>query len=76
MDNVLFGGMSFSADNKFVIVGYTIKNLDINGSIEIPMDDYTNAISVSGLDGMKKYVVDTLQKKLSELLQSMEIEGK
>lgn len=76
MDNVLFGGMSFSADNKLVIVGYTIKNLDINGSIEIPMDDYTNAISVSGLDGMKKYVVDTLQKKLNELLQSMEIEGK
>lgn len=76
MDNVLFGGMVFIDGNKKVSMNYTIKNLNIHGEIELPMEDYTKAIGEEGLNGIKKYVVDTLQKKLNELLQSMEVEGK
>lgn len=76
MDNVLFGGMVFIDGNKKVNMNYTIKNLNIHGEIEFPMEEYTKAIGEKGLDGIKKHLVNTLKQKLDELLQSMEIEGK
>lgn len=76
MDNVLLGGMSFTTDNKFVMMNYTIKNLNINGDIEIPIDDYTKAIGSEGLLGVKKLLVKILGTKINEMLASMEIEGK
>lgn len=73
LDEVLFGGMLFTADNKFVDMNYTIKKLNIHGEIEIPIEKYSEAIADSGLVGVKKLLVTMLKEQLEDLEKSLSI---
>lgn len=73
LDEVLFGGMLFTADNKFVDMNYTIKKLNIHGEIEIPIEKYSETIADSGLVGVKKLLVTMLKEQLEDLEKSLSV---
>lgn len=73
LDNILFGGMMFTTDNKFVNMNYTITNLNIHGEIDIPIEKYSKAIADEGLVGVKKLLVTILKEQLEDLEKSLSV---
>ena len=73
LDEILFGGMLFTADNKFVDMNYTLKKLNIHGEIEIPIEKYSKAIADEGLVGVKKLLVTILKEQLEDLEKSLSV---
>ena len=73
LDEILFGGMLFTADNKFVDMNYTLKKLNIHGEIEIPIEKYSKAIADGGLISVKKLLVTMLKEQLEDLEKSLSV---
>ena len=73
LDEILFGGMLFTTDNKFVDMNYTLKKLNIHGEIEIPIEKYSEAIADGGLIGVKKLLVTMLKEQLVDLEKSLSV---
>ena len=73
LDNILFGGMMFTTDNKSVVMNYTIKKLNLHGEIEIPVEKYSEAIANEGLIGVKRLLVTTLKEQLEGLEKSLSV---
>lgn len=73
LDNILFGSMLFTTDNRFVSMTYTITNLNIHGEIDIPIEKYSKAIADEGLVGVKKLLATMLKEQLEDLEKSLSV---
>ena len=73
LDNILFGSMLFTTDNRFVNMTYTITKLNIHGEIEIPIEKYSKAIADDGLVSVKKLLVTMLKEQLEDLEKSLSV---